>query len=269
MRLAGGPLWVHTGGVELDRSRPAVILIHAAGMDHTVWRYQSRALAGAGCAVAAVDLPAHGRSGGDPCKSIEEMAAVVAEMAAGLELQPAVVAGHSLGGLVALQLAAAYPQAVRSLVLLGSSGEMRVHPDLLAAADADDHLAAELITAWSFPAMALGGEPQPGSWEVGATLRLLERSRPGVLAADLHACHDFDGLAVAARVRCPATVVIGGQDRMAPPLAARRLADALPQGRRIELPDAGHMTPLERPRQVRDLLLEEAHRHREAAEALT
>ena len=269
MKLASGTLWVHTGGVELDRSRPAVILVHAAGMDHTVWRYQSRALAGAGCTVAAVDLPAHGRSGGDPCKSIEEMAAVVAEMASGLELQPAVVGGHSLGALVALQLAAAHPELVRSLVLLGASGEMRVHPDLLAAADADDHLAAELITAWSFPAMAVGGEPQPGSWEVGATLRLLERSRPGVLAADLHACHDFDGLAVAERVRCPAKVVIGGQDRMTPPPAGRRLAESLPWATPIELPDAGHMTPLERPREVRNLLLEEAHRDRGAVEALS
>ena len=68
---------------------------------------------------------------------------------------------------------------------------------LLDAARADDHVAFELITGWSYSAgKQLGGNPVPGMWMTGNALRLMERTRPGVLHADLLACHAYaDGLA--------------------------------------------------------------------------
>ena len=63
---------------------------------------------------------------------------------------------------------------------------MPVSDELLAAAKADDHLAFELINGWSHSAgKQLGGNQMPGMWMTGAALRLMERSRPGALYADL------------------------------------------------------------------------------------
>ena len=59
------------------------------------------------------------------------------------------------------------------------------------------------------------------------------------------------------RLTVPTIVIVGADDRLTPPAHARRIAEALPQLRRLTvLPDTGHMTPLERPNEVTDALVE-------------
>ena len=79
---------------------------------------------------------------------------------------------------------------------------MPVSDVLLAAAKADDHVAFELINGWSHSAgKQLGGNRVPGMWMTGTAMRLMERTRPGVLHVDLVACHAYDGGLAAARGR--------------------------------------------------------------------
>lgn len=250
--VRGHRVFAATGGVEFDSSRPAVVLVHGAGMDHSVWALQSRALAHSGRSVLAVDLPGHGRSEGDALTSIAALADWLAEFIVAAGLESAVVAGHSMGALAALELGARHPERVRGLVLVGAAAAMPVHPDLIAAAAEELSAAVAMITAWGFsPAAALGGNPAPGLWLTGGGKRLLERSRSGVLHADLAACNAYgDGEAAAVRIRCPALVVAGGADRMSPAKAGRALAALIP-GAGIEvLEGAGHMLMAERPEAV-------------------
>ena len=89
-------------------------------------------------------------------------------------------------------------------------------------------------------------------------MRLLERAGPGVLHADLSACNACeDTLARAGAVGAPATVVIGAQDRMTPPRAARALCQALPVCRTMDLP-CGHMMMSEAPEETLQALLSAA-----------
>ena len=133
---------------------------------------------------------------------------------------------------------------------------MPVSEQLLEAAKRDDHVALELINGWSFsPADQLGGNPLPGVWMTGNTMRLMERLKPGALYVDLRACDDYaDGLAAAAAVSCPALLVLGQRDLMAPPKNAKGLTAALKDKRVVTIPACGHSVMVEAPDAVLDAL---------------
>lgn len=255
--VAGVETFVYTGGVDPDPALPAVLMVHGAGMDHSVWRFQGRALAHSGWRVLAVDLPGHGKSEGKPPGSIAEAAEWVAELVEAVGLDRLSLVGHSMGSLIGIQLAAETPNIVDRLVLVGTSGEMAVHPDLLAAAEAGDRLAVDLIVGWSFgTAGRRGGHPQAGTWLPAAAVRLLERSLDGALGSDLAACAGFPGLERARRVTAPTLVIQGAEDRMTPVSAARKLVETMPDARLEIVPGTGHMVMVEAPDQVRRLMVE-------------
>jgi pimeloyl-ACP methyl ester carboxylesterase len=145
---------------------------------------------------------------------------------------------------------------VRRLALLGPSVPMPVSDDLLGAAARNDHVAYELINGWSFSAGSqLGGSPVPGMWMLGNAMRLMERTRDGVLSTDLIACNAYaNGLEAAARVRCPVLVVLGARDIMAPTRNAKALIASLSDVTTVTLPESGHSMMAERPDEVLDAL---------------
>jgi pimeloyl-ACP methyl ester carboxylesterase len=258
MRLTvdGRSVYAYTGGRTFTPGQPAVVFVHGAANDHSVFALQSRYFAYHGRNVLAVDLPGHGRSAGPALPGIEVLADWLHAAIAAAGFERAALAGHSMGALVALEHAARYPAQARKLVLLGPAVPMLVSDALLDAAARDDHLAYELITGWSYgPGTQLGGNRQPGVWLAGQTLRLMERSAAGVLHTDLVACKDYvNGLAAAARVGCPSLLVLGAQDQMAPARDAGPLTAALADVRSIVLPKTGHTMMTERPDEVLDAL---------------
>jgi len=252
----GSPAYAYTGARALDPVAPTIVFVHGAANDHSVWALQSRYFAHHGRNVLAVDLPGHGRSGGAPLPSVAAIADWIAALLAAANVARASLVGHSLGALGVLACAARHPDRVERIALLGPAVPMAVSDDLLDAARRDDHAAYEMIAAWSHSAgHRLGGNPVPGMWMMGGALRLMERTPPSVLAVDLAACRDYaDGLAAAATVRCPALLLVGERDIMAPPKAAQALAAALPDRRIVALPGCGHALMAEQPDVVLDAL---------------
>jgi pimeloyl-ACP methyl ester carboxylesterase len=251
-----GP-YLSTCGRPRREGGPTVVLVHGAGMDHTVWALQGRHLAFHGWNVLAVDLPGHGRSRGIAALgSIENLADWLAGLIADADPKPAALVGHSMGALAALATAARHPRRVASVCLLGAAAQMPVHPELLALAAAHDAKAVELMVDWAFgPRGLVGGNPQPGGWLQGAARSLLRRGDPAVLSLDLAACDAWrDGREAAAAVRCPALVVVGALDRMTPPDASRALAGLIPAARTATIEGAGHMTMVEAPDAVREVI---------------
>jgi pimeloyl-ACP methyl ester carboxylesterase len=254
----GEPVFAATGGRTFDPQQPAVLFLHGAGMDHTVWALQTRYFAHHGRSVLALDLPGHGRSGASPLRSVEAMADWVLRVLDAAAVTQAALVGHSMGALVGLATAASAPARVRGLALLGVAERMPVHPELQAAADDDRRLAPELVASWGHGRSGhLGGNPAPGLWMMGGALSLLERAPAGALAADLAACNAYGGApAAAARVACPTLLLLGAADRMTPPAKAKALAESIRGARTVILPDAGHMLMTERPDAVIDALRE-------------
>lgn len=246
-----------TGGVEPTGDGPVVLLLHGAGNDATVWQLQTRYLAHRGVRAVAVDLPAHGRSGGEPLASIADMADWVVRFMDAAGFERAHLVGHSMGTFIALELASRYADRIESITLCGTATGMPVHPELLDAAEHDLPRAAALMAAWGHAKPAhVGLNPTPGLWMTGGARALVEQSRPGVLTADFRACAAYDlAVAAATDVTCPSTVVIGDGDKMTPPKGARALAAALPDPRVIELPGTGHSMMNEHPAAVRQAIL--------------
>ena len=249
LEVAGVPIFAATGGKPFESALPLVVFVHGAGMDHTVWALQTRYFAHHGKSVLALDLPGHGRSGGSPLPSIEAMADWLGAFIAATGAGRAALVGHSMGALASLEAAARHPDKVSALALLGAALAMPVHPDLIAAAQADDARAFELITAWGYGKPAhLGSSPAPGLWMLGGGRRLLARARPGALAVDLKACDAYRGAATAAaRVQSKTLVLVGTEDRMTPAKGGKALASAIAGAFAAELPGAGHMMMVERP----------------------
>jgi pimeloyl-ACP methyl ester carboxylesterase len=245
-----------TGGRAFDKSLPVVVMIHGAGMDRTVWSLQARYLAHHGRAVLALDLPGHGKSAGPALRSIAHMADWVAELLDKLQISQAALVGHSMGALIALDLAGRRPERVRALALLGVAERMPVHPDLQAAADRNEVLAAELVTSWGHARRGqVGGHPAPGLWMAGSAVRLIDRAEEGVLASDLAACNAYDKARErAAAIRCPTLFLLGAADRMTPPSKAKPLIGAITGVRTVTLATAGHMMMTEQPDAVTDAL---------------
>ena len=245
-----------TGGRPLDKSLPTVVLLHGAGMNHTIWALQARALAHRGRNVLAFDFPGHGSSTGPALASVEALADWLLRALAELGVAHFRLAGHSMGSLVALETAARAGTACEALALLGFVPEMHVNPDLLNAARAGAHLAAELIVAWSFGLKNLtSGNPALGVFPPDDALRLIEHTPAESLAADLAACDRYQGAVTAAgAVRCPVLLLLGAGDRMTPAKKAEAFAARFAQARSIVLRDCGHMLMVEQPVAVLDSL---------------
>jgi pimeloyl-ACP methyl ester carboxylesterase len=226
---------------------PAVVLIHGAGGNHLYWPFNLRRLPG--YRVYAPDLPGHGKSGSAGEQSIEAYAGALLDWLQAVELEQAVLIGHSMGSAIALWLALEKPERVTGLGLLGSSARLIVNPALIAgASQADSFLqTVETVIHWSFSAEA------PADLTRLAARRMAEVP-PGVLYADFLACNAFDMTARLDEIRCPTLVVCGAQDKMTPPGQAQFLAAKIPASRLEVVPNAGHMVMLEQPFVVAEIL---------------
>jgi pimeloyl-ACP methyl ester carboxylesterase len=240
LTIEGERTFLHLSGHGVSTDRPTVVFVHGAAEDHSVWMLQTRYFAYHSRNAVAVDLPGHGRSGGEPLASIGAIAEWITGVLDAIGIPVATLVGHSMGALAVLETAARHPGRVDRIALLGPAVPMAVSDMLRDAAREREGAAFDMITIWSH-ATPLGGEPVPGVWQTGAKRRLLERSRPGTLARDLANCSEYaTGLDAASRVRCPALLVCARRDLMTPPKAATALANAMPQARIVTLEGAGH-----------------------------
>ena len=257
LSINGKSAFAYTGTRDFNAELPSAVFIHGAANDHSVWSLQSRYFAFHGWNVLALDLPGHGQSEGEPCTTIGDYAEWVATFLGAAGVKAAVVIGHSMGSLTALDLSARRPDLVRKLALVGTAVPMAVGDALLDAARVDEDKARRMIVEWSFaPASQLGNNHAvPGMWLPGNSLALMRRMAKGVLHTDLAACKAYtEGLDAAKTVSVPVLVVIGARDMMTSPKGAQGVIAALPDVRVETLAAAGHSMLSEAPGQMLDAL---------------
>jgi pimeloyl-ACP methyl ester carboxylesterase len=247
--VEGYPAYAYTGGRAFDASQPAIVFVHGAAFDHSVWQWQSRYFAHHGHSVLAVDLPAHGRSPGAIRTSIEALARWVIAFIDAAGLDKAALVGHSMGSLVALDAALRHPGRVSRLALVGASVPMPVGDAFLAAARDDSPAALDMEAVWGHARQAaLAQSAVPGVALVGTSRQLNARARAGLLAADLAACHAYHPSNEAlGALRVPTLVLAGRRDQMTPWKAGKAVADRIPAATLVTI-DAGHSMMSEAPR---------------------
>ena len=250
------PAYVYTGGKPFDTSKPSVVFVHGAANDHSVWTYQARYFAHHGWNAMAVDLPGHGKSFGDARKSIAGYADWLINLLDNGAIGRTALVGHSLGSLIALDCATRHGSRVSQLALIGTSAPMPVADTLLDAAHNRPAEAFDMLNIWGHaPQLKWGKNPTPGTSSMMAYKRLLEQSRPGVLATDLAACHAFlpdDKLF--AGINVPALVIAGTRDMMTPVKSSQALAARIASCRMTILEDVGHAMMQEAPGKTLDAL---------------
>lgn len=242
--------------------RVPVVLLHAFPLHSAMWDAQRRALARAGHPVIAPDQRGFGATalGEDP-PSLLHVADDLARTLDRNGIRRAVFAGCSMGGYVAMTFLRRHPDRALGLAFLATRAEADP-PETVAAREGfarrvlqDGHreeLLAETVSLLVGP----------------TTLRrrtsVVDRLTADVTAAAA-ASMAWAQRAMAAR-RCsldvlretdvPAVVIAGDEDGLVRRDEAEHLTAALPQGRLVAVPGAGHLTPMEAPDAVTTALLE-------------
>lgn len=249
----GHALYAYTGGKPFDAAKPTVVFVHGVLNDHSVWILQSRYLAHHGWNVLAIDLPGHGKSAGEPPRSVEDGAQFIVQLLDAAGLQKAALVGHSFGSLIAVETAARAPERISHLAMVGTAFPMRVSPALLESSVSAPMKAIDMVNTFSHsmlapPPSALG----PGTWLYGGSRALMRRvlasnTQVNVFHTGFKACDDYsNGDAAMAQVACPVLFILGENDQMTPPKAAQSLVAQARQGQVVTLA-AGHALMTEAP----------------------
>ncbi|MFN3525339.1 MAG: alpha/beta fold hydrolase [Paracoccus sp. (in: a-proteobacteria)] len=244
-----------------DPDRPALAL-HCMLGNGAAWAPVARALAASGEAsvdLRAFDMPGHGRSGPwMPGADDPDYHTAVTRIAAAMIDRPLDLIGHSFGATVALRIAVAAPEAVRSLTL--------IEPVLFAAAPSarqdalDSHLAQLLeegqteeatrafLSIWSVDG---GANLPPAAFAQMCGQIGLVAQTADALRRDTGRILREGGLEA---IEAPVLLISGEVSPPVIPAIADALAARLPDVGRAVVPGAGHMLPLTHPRQVAGLI---------------
>ncbi len=234
-------------GQPAKEGQPNIVFVHGSGCDHSIWAMQSRYFAFHGWNLFAVNLPGHGVgkkvSDGPALESVEDMAAWIIEFLDAVDVQTCTMVGHSMGSLVALDLASKHADRVEHLILMGATAKMPVHPELLRAADAREEKSVDLMMDWGHgPSGHWGGNINAGTWaKGGAKQMVMPRVADGILGTDMAACNAYaGGEAALAALSVRTTVIAAQRDKMTPAKNGKAISEAAEGGRYILLPEIGH-----------------------------
>lgn len=235
---------------------PAVVLLHGFPLDHNMWFYQRGALG----SIYRLILPDLAGFGASPTPlgpaTIDAMADDVLETLDHLGLDtPVVLGGLSMGGYVALSLMERAPERFRALILL----DTKATPDTPEVARNRETQAQEVLSAGSaaslvatmIPRLFAAGTIQKHPEIVAPVADTIRRTDPAGVAAALRAMATRpDRSGILGSIRIPTLVLGGTQDAITPPDVMRDLASAIPSSQYREVPNSGHMSPLENPEYV-------------------
>lgn len=257
--VQGFEAYCYTGGKPFNPAQPTAVFIHGAQNDHSVWALQTRYFAHHGFNVLAVDLPGHGRSKGAALASVEAMAAWLVALLDAAGADRALLVGHSMGSLIALEASHQAPHRVSGLAMVGTTYPMKVSDALLESAKNDEPAAIDMVNIWSHTMTAQNPAcPLAGVSSMGTARRLMQRmsaiNPEHLFFTDFTACNSYaNGEAAARAASCPVLFIFGSKDMMTPARSTKLLTSAVAQGKVVQV-DAGHQMMAEQPGAVLDAL---------------
>lgn len=224
-------------------AHPVLLCIHGAGCTHLSWPPALRSLPD--LRVLALDLPGHGDSAGPGRATIKAYAHDVIRFVESLGLTRVVVAGHSMGGAIALALAVRSVPWLAGLVLVGTGARLPVAKPLLEGLQHDFAATAARLGRWFW-----GPTAAPMCSQISTDT--LRRQGGEVVRNDFLACSAFDVRTHLPSMQTPTLVIGGEQDRMMPLAYSEFLAEQIPRAQLITLQNVGHMMQLEDPQRSVD-----------------
>lgn len=240
-QIAGLKIYYHAVSDPKAKKGQRVIYIHGTGCNTKVWVKHMEALAKFHTPVA-IDLPGHGQSDGCGFRGVGDYSRFVAELAKSLGWDRFVVAGHSLGGAIALANAVYDAEMVCGLMLIDTGARLRVHPDILNAAlqAAREGRPAVTDRTWTFAKTT----PQAIMDEVAA---MTAGTDPWVTYGDWICDDSFDFSTRLKGIDIPAIAICGQEDRMTPIKYHEFFRDKMPRCELAVIHNASHWVYREQP----------------------
>ncbi|MCG8585238.1 MAG: alpha/beta hydrolase [Pirellulales bacterium] len=244
---------------------PVVLLVHGFPLSHLMWRFQVEALRES-YRVIVPDLRGFGESKqdfADPQTASLTMEEHADDLAALLDAtdvrEPVAFAGLSMGGYIAWQFWRRHRERVDKLILC----DTRSAPDTDEARENRYKLASSVLSAGStiaadvmIPKMFWRGSIEAGNDYVDETREVIRATPPVSIAAALRGMAvRTDSADLLPEIDVPTLLIAGTHDELSPPAEMRGIADAIAGSTFVEIPDAGHMSPLENSAAVNEALL--------------
>jgi len=216
-----------------------LIFIHGSGGCKESFKYQTEHFSGS----VALDLPGHPE--GKLCESIDDYVEWLHGYVTGQGFADLIIAGHSLGGGIALLYGLTYPEKVKGLISIGSGGRLRVHPMYLEALEktiADPEQSENPVGE---------GASDLINPDLAAVIdRRTAENGPKAMLNDLRACDKFDIMDRLGEIDIPLLAICGTQDIMTPPKYAHFLADNMKNARTAIIEGGTHFAYAEKPDEV-------------------
>ncbi len=234
---------------EAGRGTP-VVLLHGFPLTGEIWREQRQSLA-AHYRVITPDLRGHGQSPAPAgIYEMELLAGDVLELLDSLQIERAVIMGHSMGGYVTLAAWKLAPARFLALGLIdshasadtpeGRQGRLQMAEKVAAQGS---QVAAEAMLPRLFAPGRTAGDP---AWEQVRAM-ILNTPTAGIIGAQHAMAARPDSNSTLPSINVPALILTGDQDQIIPIARAEAVAAAIPNSTLKVIANAGHMTMLEQP----------------------
>ena len=267
----------HTHLAECGDGRP-IVLLHGLTMTTASWNYQLHDLSDR-FRVVALDHRGHGKSkAGDDGYGLELLARDLAAVLDALDLEGAVLVGHSMGGMAVMRFCIDFPdvveQRVAGVVLVSTSAGQLVAPfglplvARLTMPVARGSVRMSTRAPWglmpdtdlSFVLSRIGFGRTPAPAHVELTRSLVAATPPEAMARSVVSILDLDIGEALEAVDVPALVVVGSHDVLTPPRMAREIVAHMPHADLAVLDGSGHMPMLERRQELSTLVADFAEK---------
>ncbi len=238
---------------------PAVLLLHALGVDSTSWGLQIPVLIEAGFRPLAPDAPGFGATPYDGHGwNLQRVAGQMMELIGELGTGPAHVIGLSMGGVIAQQFALEFLHLTRKLVLASTFAVLR--PRNL------NNWAYFLLRAASLLTLGLDAQaqivarrifPRPQDQALRDMVRaVVGRADPRAYRRAMLSLGLFDSRKRLREIKIPTLVITGSEDTTIPPDRQRELALGIPSARQVLITQAGHAVSVDQHEQFNQVLVD-------------
>jgi 3-oxoadipate enol-lactonase len=227
-----------------------LVFIHGFPHDHTLWTSQLRGLAPT-CRCIAPDLRGFGESDVRGPYSMDQYADDIAGLLDALSIERAIIAGLSMGGYVSFALWRRHRDRVLALVLADTTARADTEAgrakrrDMIALARAYGAAAiADQMTS-----RLVGESTRQRRPELVRSVHAMLAAAPveGIIGALEAMMARPDSLPTLSTIDVPTLILVGSEDMISPPEVARSMQAAIPGSRLEIIPQAGHVSSMERP----------------------
>ncbi len=244
--LKAGGIGFIAGKWPLDSHKPTLVFIHGAGASRLLWESQVEDLSSY-INTVAIDLPGHGTSHGKGRDSISDYAQAVNDFLDLVQIPGPIPCGLSMGGAIAQNLLINTPGRFPAGILINTGARLKVLPMIFETIGKSYDEYVKLSAAFAI-------SPKNSTDELIRRVSVCLQSTAEVVLGDFRACDAFDVMGQLDIITVPVLVLTASDDILTPPKYGSYLAGNLNDAHAVNIEEAGHFSPIERPTEINNAI---------------